>query len=173
MLESLIYQHLERIGNKTMAKFGFLSVLEEEMDKHFHYDYAMDWDKKNHAVELTFVLEAQNNQAVETIDDQGQVTKEDIVFEDYVLFYNPEKSKVNPEDYLVTIPYEPKKGLSREFLAYFAHFLNDVATEGLSDLMDFLEDDSKIDFALEWHQEVFQEGQKGLVEKEFHGYPRY
>ena len=33
-----------------MAKFGFLSVLEEELDKHLDYDFAMDWDKKNHAV---------------------------------------------------------------------------------------------------------------------------
>ncbi|MGT2933537.1 DUF3013 family protein [Streptococcus catagoni] len=156
-----------------MAKYGFLTVLEEEMDKHFHYDYAMDWDKKNHAVEVTFILEAQNGAAVETIDDQGEVTKEDIVFEDYVIFYNPAKSTFNKEDYLVAIPYEPKKGLSREFLAYFAHYLNDVATEGLSDLMDFLEDDSKIDFALEWNQEVFEEGQEGLEEKEFFAYPRY
>ena len=38
-----------------MAKFGFLSVLEEKLDKHFDYDFAMDWDKKNHAVEVTFV----------------------------------------------------------------------------------------------------------------------
>lgn len=29
-----------------MAKFGFLSVLEEELDKHLDYDLAMDWDKK-------------------------------------------------------------------------------------------------------------------------------
>lgn len=156
-----------------MAKFGFLSVLEEEMDKCFQFDYAMDWDKKKHAVKVTFVLEAQNTGEVETIDDQGEVTQEDIVFEDYVIFYNPEKSSFDKDDYLVAIPYEPKKGLSREFLAYFAQFLNDVATEGLSDLMDFLEDDSKIDFGLDWNQELFQEGQAGLEEKEFFAYPRY
>lgn len=156
-----------------MAKFGFLSVLEEEMDKHFQFDYAMDWDKKNHAVEVTFVLEAQNSAEVETIDDRGEVTQEDIVFEDYVIFYNTEKSSFDKDDYLVAIPYEPKKGLTREFLAYFAQFLNDVATEGLSDLMDFLEDDSKIDFGLEWNQELFEEGQKGLEETEFFAYPRY
>lgn len=69
-----------------MAKYGFLSALEEEMDKHFQYDYAMDWDKKNHAVEVTFVLEAQNKEAIKTIDDSGEVTQDDIVFEDYVLF---------------------------------------------------------------------------------------
>lgn len=39
-----------------MAKFGFLSVLEEEMDKYFTFDYAIDWNKKNHAVEVTFIL---------------------------------------------------------------------------------------------------------------------
>lgn len=53
-----------------MAKFGFLSVLEEEMDKHFTFDYAIDWNKKNHAVEVTFILEAQNQSAVETVDDK-------------------------------------------------------------------------------------------------------
>lgn len=102
-----------------MAKFGFLSVLEEELDKHLQYDFAMDWDKKNHTVEVTFILEAQNSSAIETVDDQGETSSEDIVFEDYVLFYNPVKSRFDAEDYLVTIPYEPKKGLSREFLAYF------------------------------------------------------
>lgn len=131
-----------------MAKFGFLSVLEEELDKHLQYDFAMDWDKKNHTVEVTFILEAQNSSAIETVDDQGEMSSEDIVFEDYVLFYNPVKSRFDAEDYLVTIPYEPKKGLSREFLAYFAETLNEVATEGLSDLMDFLTDDSIEEFGL-------------------------
>ncbi|MFV8214429.1 DUF3013 family protein, partial [Streptococcus pluranimalium] len=103
-----------------MAKFGFLSVLEEELEKHLDVDFAIDWDKKNHAVEVVVVLEAQNQSEVEVIDDAAEVSKEDIVFEDFVLFYNPAKTKFDPEDYLVAIPYEPKKGLSREFLAYFA-----------------------------------------------------
>ncbi len=168
-----MYQHLERLGIKNMAKFGFLSVLEEEMDKHFTFDYAMDWDKKNHAVEVTFVLEAQNVASIETIDASGEVSKEDIVFEDYVLFYNPAKSKFDKEDYLVTIPYEPKKGLSREFLAYFAETLNQVATQGLDALMDFLADENALDFGLTWDDEAFENGRAELKESEFFGYPRY
>ena len=156
-----------------MSKYGFLSVIEEEMDKHFAYDYAMDWDKKNHAVELTFVLEAQNASSVETIDDQGEVSSEDIVFEDYVLFYNPAKSTFDADDYLVTIPYDPKKGLSREFLAYFAQTLNEIATQGLDDLMDFLSDETAIDFGLDWDAEAFEKGRADLQETEFFGYPRY
>ena len=131
-----------------MSKYGFLSVLKEEMDKHFHYDYALDWNKKNHAVELSFVLEVQNADSVETIDDKGEVSNEDIIFEDYVLFYNPAKSKFDADDYLVTVPYDPKKGLSREYLAYFAQTLNDVAIQGLDDLMDFLTDETATDFSL-------------------------
>lgn len=156
-----------------MSKYGFLSVIEEEMDKNFAYDYAMDWDKKNHAVELTFVLEAQNASGVETIDDQGEVSSEDIVFEDYVLFYNPAKSMFDADDYLVTIPYDPKKGLSREFLAYFAQTLNEIATQGLDDLMDFLNDETAIDFGLDWDAEAFEKGRAELEEGEFYPYPRY
>ncbi|MBM7636889.1 DUF3013 family protein [Streptococcus saliviloxodontae] len=156
-----------------MAKFGFLSVLEEELDKHLNYDFAMDWDKKNHALEVTVVLEAQNSSAIETVDDQGETSSEDIVFEDYVLFYNPAKSRFDAEDYLVTIPYEPKKGLSREFLAYFAQTLNDVATEGLNDLMDFLSDDSIEEFGLTWDTEAFDNGRVALEETDFYPYPRY
>lgn len=156
-----------------MAKYGFLSVLEEELERHLDFDFAMDWDKKNHAVEVTFVLEAQNQGAVETIDDKGEVSNEDIVFEDYVLFYNKDKSKFDAEDYLVTIPFDAKKGLSREFLEYFAKVLNEVATKGLDDLMDFLTDETVIDFALEWDKEAFENGKAELVETEFYGYPRY
>lgn len=156
-----------------MAKYGFLSVLEEEMDKHFHYDYALDWNKKNHAVELSFVLEVQNADSVETIDDKGEVSNEDIIFEDYVLFYNPVKSKFDADDYLVTVPYDPKKGLSREYLAYFAQTLNDVAIQGLDDLMDFLTDETVTDFSLEWDTETFDNGRAELEETEYYGYPRY
>ncbi|MFM1624787.1 DUF3013 family protein [Streptococcus mutans] len=156
-----------------MAKYGFLSVLEEEMDKHFHYDYALDWNKKNHAVELSFVLEVQNADSVETIDDKGEVSNEDIIFEDYVLFYNPAKSKFDADDYLVTVPYDPKKGLSREYLAYFAQTLNDVAIQGLDDLMDFLTDETATDFSLEWDTETFDNGRAELEETEYYGYPRY
>lgn len=156
-----------------MAKFGFLSVLEEELEKALSCDFAMDWDKKNHAVEVTIVLEAQNQSGVETIDANGEVSSEDVVFEDYVLFYHPEKSRFDVEDYLVAIPYDPKKGMSREFLAYFAGQLNDVATEGLSDLMDFLTDETAIDFGLTWDDEAFENGRAGLVETDFYPYPRY
>ncbi|CRH91978.1 Protein of uncharacterised function (DUF3013) [Chlamydia trachomatis] len=156
-----------------MAKFGFLSVLEEELEKHLDFDFAMDWDKKNHAVEVTFVLEAQNQSEVETIDEAGEVSAEDIVFEDYVLFYNSEKTKFDAEDYLVAVPYEPQKGLSREFLAYFSQTLNDVATDGLSDLMDFLSDDTIPEFGLNWDAEAFEKGRAELTETEFYGYPRY
>ena len=39
-----------------MAKYGFLEILDEEMGKSFPFDYEINWDKKNHAVALAFLL---------------------------------------------------------------------------------------------------------------------
>ncbi len=35
-----------------------------------------------------------------------------------MLLANPTKSRFEAENHLAALPYEPKKGLSREFLAY-------------------------------------------------------
>lgn len=156
-----------------MSKFGFLSILEEEMDKYFTYDYSINWDKRNHAVELSFILEVENAGRIETIDADGEQSSEDIALEEFVVFYNPGKSKIDEEDYLTRIPYLPKKGLSREFLAYFAKTLNDVATQALDDLMDFLEDDEATDFEIEWPNEAFEAGRLELEETRLYPYPRY
>ena len=39
-----------------MSKYGFLDVLEEEMDKVFPFDFEINWDKKNHAGRSGFSL---------------------------------------------------------------------------------------------------------------------
>ena len=72
-----------------MATYGFLDVLQEELDKNFPFDYEISWDKRNHAVEVSFLLEAQNAAGVEMVDEDGEVSSDDILFEEAVLFYNP------------------------------------------------------------------------------------
>ena len=39
-----------------MATYGFLDVLEEELDKNFPFDFEISWDKRNHAVEVSFFI---------------------------------------------------------------------------------------------------------------------
>lgn len=145
-----------------MAKYGFLSVLEEEMDKQFHYDYAIDWQKQNHAVEVSFILEV-------GIPDLA----EPVALEEFILFYNPVKTKFDADDYLIALPFDPKKGFSREFLAYFAQYLNQVADEGLDGIMDFLLDDEQEDFTMTWDAKDFDKGRADLTETDFYPYPRY
>lgn len=156
-----------------MSKYGFLSLLEAELDRAFDFDFAMDWDKRRHAVEVSFVLEAQNSQQIETVDADGQVVAEDIALEEFILFYNPDKTVFDKDDYLVALPYDAKKGLSKEFVTYFVSVLNQVAQQGLDDLMDFLADDEAEDFAMAWPEEAFAEGLAGLEETDFYPYPRY
>lgn len=156
-----------------MAKYGFLDVLETVLDKYMVSDYQLHWDKKNHAVEIAFIIEAQNLAGIKTVDVDGTETTEDIVLEEYVLLYHPDKSQLDREDYLVALPFDPKKGLSEEFLVYFAQYLNEVALNGLNDLMDFLADPEAEEFAIDWDPEAFENGRAGLVEEKFHPYPRY
>ena len=54
-----------------MSKYGFLDVLEEEMEKVFPFDFEINWDKKNHAVEVAFLLEVQNTGGVALVDESG------------------------------------------------------------------------------------------------------
>lgn len=64
-----------------MATYGFLDILEEELDKNFPFDFEISWDKRNHAVEVSFLLEAQNAAGVEMVDEDGEVSSDDILFE--------------------------------------------------------------------------------------------
>lgn len=155
-----------------MAKFGFLDILQDELEKNFTYDFEMNWDKKNFAVEVSFLLEAENAAGVDLVDADGVESDENIVYEDAVIFYNPVKSHFDTADYLTAIPYTDK-GLSAEFLAYFAQFLQETADTGLDDLMDFLADENAEEFAVEWDADSFVSGLSELTETEFFKYPRY
>ena len=147
----------------TMAKFGFLDVLEEVLEKGFSYDFEMNWDKRNFAVEISFLLEAENTSGTLLTDAEGVESDENIVYEDAIIFYNPAKSSFDENDYLAAIPYTDK-GLSREFLTYFAQFLQESADQGLDDLMDFLADESVEEFSVKWDKEAFESGLSGLSE---------
>lgn len=155
-----------------MAKFGFLDILQEKLEKYFNYDFEINWDKKNFAVEVSFILEAENVSGALLTDADGVESEENVVYEDVVIFYNPVKSRVLASDYLATIPYTDK-GLSAEFLAYFAQFLQETADTGLDDLMDFLADENAEEFAVEWDADSFVSGLSELTETEFFKYPRY
>lgn len=156
-----------------MSKYGFLDILDKTMAASFPFDFEMHWNKKEHTITLAFLLEVENKEGIVTIDDEGNQTSEDIFFEELVLFYHPVKSKVTEADYLTTIPFDPKKGLSSEFITYFVQFLTEIAENGLDDLMDFLADENAEEFAIAWDQNAFEAGRKQVEDITFYPYPRY
>lgn len=156
-----------------MSKYGFLDTLDQTLAQNFTYDYEINWDKKNHAVELFYLLDVENpGVAVTDSDNDDEASSDNISFEEAVVFYHPEKSRINSEDYLVCLPYAPKKGLSQEFITYFVHFLQETADTELDDLMDFLNSDAA-EFAGRFDFEAFEKGQAELTETNFLPYPRY
>lgn len=141
-----------------MKKTTILDYLDTAIEKKItDYDVALDWDTKNHTIEIVVRLFAENHAHFELDDAQGVVSEEDIIeFEDGVLLFNPEKSTFDEQDYLAAIPYEGKKGLASSVADALIDYLNDVLAQGQSDLLDFLdaEDDSAV-FELKWDNHEF------------------
>lgn len=141
-----------------MKKDHMLTFLEKQLEKYLgEYDFAIDWDTKNHTVEVIAVLYAQNQGSEAIADLDGIETEEEVIeFEDSLLLYDPAKGEITDEDeYLATIPYEGKKGIQKKVLITLAKYLGQVLTEGESNLMDFLGNEELEVFELQWDQDEF------------------
>lgn len=158
-----------------MKKENMLTYLEQQLEKKLgNYDFAIDWNTKSHTVEVIVVLYAQNQgeQAIE--DTLGTQTEEEVIeFEDSLLLYDPSKSTPPAEDYLATIPFEGKKGLPKQTIIAMATYLNEVLTEGESDLMDFLADDEAEVFELNWQEDAFEKVLAATKTTDYVAYPKY
>jgi hypothetical protein len=162
-----------------MKKTTMLSYLDQQLTKELSdYDIAIDWDTKNHTIEVIFRLFAENNEQAAIDDIDGTLSTEEIIeFEDGVLFYNSEKSQFNNEDFLATIPYEGKKGLRKSVANGFVAYLKDVLDEGQGALLDFLADEQAAVFELNWSATAFNSAVEQAVQKldqdEYLPYPSY
>lgn len=156
-----------------------LDYLDQQMDRRLaDFDTAIDWDTRNHTIELIIRLFAENTEG-EAIDDaQGVISEEEIIeFEDAVLLYNTQKAKQqpDPEEYLAIIPFDGKKGMSQSLIDGVLLYLNEVLTEGQSDLLDFLNDPDQETFELVWDQQAFDQAveKSALQTERFLPYPNY
>lgn len=142
-----------------MKKDNLLTYLEEQLEKYLgDYDFAIDWNTRQHTVEVIVVLYAENKEASEIEDATGVNTTEEVIeFEDSVLLYDPTRGEVESDDYLAVLPYEGKKGLSKRTIITLAKYLRDCLTEGESDLIDFLTNEEADIFELTWNADVFAE----------------
>ncbi|EOI03089.1 hypothetical protein UAY_00836 [Enterococcus moraviensis ATCC BAA-383] len=161
-----------------MKKETMLTYLDQQITKKItEYDVALDWNTRNHSIEVVFRLFAENKTHEQIDDAAGTLSEEEIIeFEDGVLFYNPEKTSVEEEDYLAVIPYEGKKGIKKSVLDGFVAYLNEVLTEGQSDLLDFLTDEDQEVFELKWSNEEFEKAVQAYQKADsdvYIAYPSY
>ncbi|MFY8329294.1 DUF3013 family protein [Vagococcus carniphilus] len=158
-----------------MKKENMLEVIEKELEKHLNeVDFAIDWNTKKHQFEVIVVLFAENKTQEAIEDEEGVLSEEEVIeFEDAILFYTNEAEVIDKDEYLTTIPFNRKKGLSREWIRAFAIYLNKVVTEGQSDLLDFLTDESIEAFELNWNDEDFNQRVASFEKETFVPYPKY
>lgn len=123
-----------------MAKETMLTYLDRQVTKHLgDYEVAIDWDTRNHAIELIVRLFAENTTNVRIDDKEGVTSEEEIIeFEDALLFYDARKTIFDADDYLATIPFEGKKGIKQSVLDAVIAYLPEILVAGQDDLFDFL-----------------------------------
>lgn len=160
-----------------MKKANLLTYLEEQLEKYLgDYDFAIDWNTRQHTVEVIVVLYAQNQGASEIEDATGVNSSEEVIeFEDSLLLVDGTRGPVtDDENYLTVLAYDGKKGLPKRTIIALAKYLRDVLTEGHSDLIDFLGDEEASIFELNWQDEVFEEALANATgPADYVPYPKY
>lgn len=159
-----------------MKKENFLEVLEQNLeDRLTNADFAMDWDKKKHTVEVTVALYAENKDQEAIEDGEGIVSEEEVIeFQDSLLFYMADKpTSFDADEYLAVFPFEKKKGLSEAFIVTFSDYLDEVTTQGMDNLLAFLEDETQDVFELVWETATFEQRLAQAEATVMYPYPSY
>jgi DNA-3-methyladenine glycosylase len=159
-----------------MTKETLITYLDKQLAKKItEYDTAIDWDAKNHTIELVIRLFAENAAGTVIDDAEGVESEEEIIeFEDGILFYNPQKSRFDEEDYLAVIPYEGKKGIQQIVIDGLVDYLQEVLDQGQSDLLDFLSEENEDEFfELQFSEEALDQAIEKYEEKGYLPYPSY
>lgn len=156
-------------------KNNMLTELEKQLEKYLRdFDFAIDWDVKQHRIELSVVLFAENklNDVIE--DEEGVQSEEEVIeFEDSLVLYADDKMQPDDMEYLAVIPFNRKKGMTQGEIQALAQYLADVLVDGQDDLLDFLNDDTIETFELVWNDEAFEEMKQQNKETTMVAYPKY
>ena len=76
-------------------------------------------------------------------DAQGVASEEEIIeFEDGILLFDPQKSSFAEEDFWQSFPTQAKRN-PKALLDALVDYIKEILTEGESDLLDFLNDESE------------------------------
>ncbi|EOT40589.1 DUF3013 family protein [Enterococcus columbae] len=162
-----------------MAKETMLTYLDQLIDQKItDYDVALDFDSRNHTIEIVVRLFAENKQHLALDDVEGNQSAEEMIeYEDGILLYNAQKSQFEEEYYLKTLPFTSKKGMQKAELAALVDYLQEILDQGQADLLDFLAEDSTQEvFALRFDEEIYAKKLAAYQEKlgqDYVSYPSY
>lgn len=158
-----------------MKKETILEVIEKELEQQLtDVDFAIDWNTKKHQIEIIVALFAENKAQEAIEDEDGVLSEEEVIeFEDAILLYTNREDVINSEEYLTTIYFDRKKGLSKEWIHEFAVYFNECLLEGQSDLLDFLMDERIETFELKWNETAFEDKIKKIETNTLVPYPKY
>lgn len=139
-----------------MTKEDMINALEEALVDQLgeSYGFEIEWIPKKHCLLIYVQLHAQNTSTQMIVDVDAEEASDIIEFED-VIALNGGKHQLNADDYLAIIPFDRKQGMTRSELQALAETIKDCLDNGLSDLLDFLENEEE-EFSLTFDMDHYQ-----------------
>lgn len=136
-----------------------IDYLQESLEqKEPFFDWELNWNKRQHVIELFITIYTEMESEVVIQDTEGTVNKEEgIQFEDAICFYDPDKSKIVTDDYLHAFPFSIKKGLEKGYLDAVIKVLRIVVGEGQTNLEEFVRNPEVETFELVWNEGNFNQ----------------
>lgn len=136
-------------------KEDMLTWLDQMIEEYIgdSYDLSIDWNHKQHRIEIFMRLFAENKEDISVVDVCDVEAENIIEFEDSILLFSGNQENIDENDYLKIFSFDRRRGMDRATLAAIIMMMREVLDEGQSDLLDFMTDDDIEEFELKWPEQ--------------------
>ena len=131
-------------------------IYEKMVDNAKNYQCRIVADSHKNALEIYFVVYLENEADQYVQDVNGQVNQDKLIqLEDVICIYNGINNRIEPENYLYALPFNPENGIEEGHVDALLKQLNIIIAGANSQIREFLLDASQNEFKLEWHDVNF------------------
>jgi hypothetical protein len=148
-------------------------------EQHLPCEWRLEWHKTFHTVEIVLLLEVVHPPDNTLWDKHGSTNYEDtFIFEDSILLYDRQNSKIRTDEYLASVPFDRKKGMQGGLVDTLVKNIRLTVNAANNELRDFLLDRGEPLFEMHWNEQNFLASldtlkKIGRYDETYYRYPKY
>lgn len=142
-------------------------------------EWRLEWHKTFHTVEIVLLLEVVHPPDNTLWDKYGSTNYEDkFIFEDSIVLYDRQTSKIRMDEYLASVPFDRKKGIQGGLVDALVKNIRITVNAANNELRDFLSNGEQSLFEMHWNEQNFLASldtlkKIGRYDESYYRYPKY